>query len=561
MNTSPNLYYLAGLMDNCLIISLKKEKNRIRIFGNIRGDNSQLHFIQCLFGGICRKEKRGKNSLVLNSTEINNIASKLKEIPSFYQNIYKLINQLQDKRINFNTETDNLELYKKEIKNILEEIKNDYNKNYSLLTFQNNEDFINYQTGIIESSKWLYHSLKNKTRLEFYWVPNKKSFYPESVVSKNYISGKKLINFINHYSPYMNFKKEIFLLAAKFQKERTLENSSKLHNEFKLFKKEFENNFQLNFAKSYLEYQQILIKQKEEKIILKLKIKEELRQKREIEKQIKLEQEKKEKEIKRQQKKQISEEKRQKIKLERIQKREQKEELRNNEKLLVSLGRMKCRKCSEEKTLDFFSKACHSHTGYTLYCKQCCYKDHYLPNKERKSILSKEWRKNNPESVKRASLKEKSKPHNRIRSVIKNRIRSYLRPFGQSSKYKDIISCSPKELSDYLQSKFTPEMTWENYGKYWHIDHIIPCSVFDFSKPNHLQWCWHHKNLQPLSSVENINKRDLLPNGEVASILKKNDPKRLNEIVAQELEKMKIISAQKYYESLNSNDKIISILL
>ena len=49
-------------------------------------------------------------------------------------------------------------------------------------------------------------------------------------------------------------------------------------------------------------------------------------------------------------------------------------------------------------------------------------------------------------------------------------------------------------------------MTWENYGTYWHIDHIIPCGAFDLTKKTAQKKCFHYSNLQPLEAVENFKK-------------------------------------------------------
>jgi len=50
-------------------------------------------------------------------------------------------------------------------------------------------------------------------------------------------------------------------------------------------------------------------------------------------------------------------------------------------------------------------------------------------------------------------------------------------------------------------------MTWDNYGK-WHIDHIVPIKVHNFSKveDEDFKRCWALKNLQPLWGYENISK-------------------------------------------------------
>jgi len=54
-------------------------------------------------------------------------------------------------------------------------------------------------------------------------------------------------------------------------------------------------------------------------------------------------------------------------------------------------------------------------------------------------------------------------------------------------------------------------MTWDNYGK-WHIDHVIPTSVFNFEKPedDDFKRCWSLQNLQPLWALDNIKKGNKL---------------------------------------------------
>lgn len=49
-------------------------------------------------------------------------------------------------------------------------------------------------------------------------------------------------------------------------------------------------------------------------------------------------------------------------------------------------------------------------------------------------------------------------------------------------------------------------MIWSNYGSYWHVDHIIPCSSFDLTNPEEQKKCFHFTNLQPLTAVDNMRK-------------------------------------------------------
>lgn len=51
-------------------------------------------------------------------------------------------------------------------------------------------------------------------------------------------------------------------------------------------------------------------------------------------------------------------------------------------------------------------------------------------------------------------------------------------------------------------------MNFENYGSYWHIDHVIPCSKFNFSNEEDIMFCCCWTNLQPLEAKLNLSKND-----------------------------------------------------
>ena len=54
-------------------------------------------------------------------------------------------------------------------------------------------------------------------------------------------------------------------------------------------------------------------------------------------------------------------------------------------------------------------------------------------------------------------------------------------------------------------------MSWDNYGTYWQIDHVIPQSALIYDRLTHpnFQNCWALENLQPLESKANASKGSL----------------------------------------------------
>lgn len=76
-----------------------------------------------------------------------------------------------------------------------------------------------------------------------------------------------------------------------------------------------------------------------------------------------------------------------------------------------------------------------------------------------------------------------------------------------ANSYLKYFGCSAEELKFYIESQFSPEMTWENHGSVWHLDHIIPLSLGRGNQELLIKLC-HFRNLRPLDRAENIRKKD-----------------------------------------------------
>ena len=95
-----------------------------------------------------------------------------------------------------------------------------------------------------------------------------------------------------------------------------------------------------------------------------------------------------------------------------------------------------------------------------------------------------------------------------LKLTLRNRLKNAVLNEFKKGKTLDMLGCTVDFLKHYLENQFDDKMNWENYGKgkYWEIDHIIPCDVFDLTKETEQKKCFHYTNLQPLPIIENRKK-------------------------------------------------------
>ena len=70
------------------------------------------------------------------------------------------------------------------------------------------------------------------------------------------------------------------------------------------------------------------------------------------------------------------------------------------------------------------------------------------------------------------------------------------------------LGCSIEFLESYLQARFTSEMSWDNYGTAWHIDHIYPLAKVDLEDRAQFLKACNYRNLQPMLIRDNLAKSD-----------------------------------------------------
>lgn len=108
------------------------------------------------------------------------------------------------------------------------------------------------------------------------------------------------------------------------------------------------------------------------------------------------------------------------------------------------------------------------------------------------------------------------------RDGISTLIRGAVTRGGRSRKVESLLGYTIRELVIHLEKQFTGAMTMADlvHGRI-HIDHVIPKAAFDLSDPQQWRACWSLSNLQPLWAADNLAKRDRLPDGRLASTIRK----------------------------------------
>jgi hypothetical protein len=138
-------------------------------------------------------------------------------------------------------------------------------------------------------------------------------------------------------------------------------------------------------------------------------------------------------------------------------------------------------------------------------------KNDYKNNREKNLERKDKWAKGNKEKITEynrsySSNRYKTDSDFRLRVNLRNRLRLALKTYKKSNSTINLTGCSLEFLKSHLFDKFKNGMNWENYGKEWCVDHVIPCCSFDLSKEDDQRKCFHYLNLQPLWNIENLKK-------------------------------------------------------
>ena len=225
--------------------------------------------------------------------------------------------------------------------------------------------------------------------------------------------------------------------------------------------------------------------------------------------------------------------------------------------LIIKMSTKICVTCNLEKDLSMFNSQNRKYgIYYLIHCKDCFNKknrEKYKTDGNWKNRLKK-YEEKNKEKIKNyqskyhksenVSKRRNEKRRNRRKNDEQYRLycNTSSRIFklisrNKSKKTIELLGTNLNFLRKWLEWQFDSNMCWDNYGTYWHIDHVRPCNSFDLTNIDEQMKCFNWKNLRPMKAEENIIKSDKIDQNEI--ILQENKVikyMRQNQIAGNSLE-------------------------
>ena len=150
--------------------------------------------------------------------------------------------------------------------------------------------------------------------------------------------------------------------------------------------------------------------------------------------------------------------------------------------------------------------------------KRKYYREYCLKYPERINLSKKRYRETHKETIRiyarKYNIKEKEKieknPQIKLDKNISKTIWLALKRKKCGIEWQTLVGYKKTDLIKHLEGKFDEKMSWNNYGRYWHLDHIKPKSLFKYETAENPEFkkCWALENLQPLEKIANIKKKD-----------------------------------------------------
>jgi len=169
-----------------------------------------------------------------------------------------------------------------------------------------------------------------------------------------------------------------------------------------------------------------------------------------------------------------------------------------------------CPTCSKNKQLqrcrDYKSKNKDSIKKYN--------KEYKKENNEAISLYNTKYNTENRYKIQtRQTIQHKERrqtdPAYKMSIVLRNRFRKFYKGITVSSSFIDLIGCVYQNYLKWIEFSFDSNMSWENHGDVWHIDHVLLCYLFNHEDENDRKICFNWKNTRPLLTKKNLASKKI----------------------------------------------------
>lgn len=166
-----------------------------------------------------------------------------------------------------------------------------------------------------------------------------------------------------------------------------------------------------------------------------------------------------------------------------------------------------CKVCNITKNIYEFIK-----TRYL--CKECYnshYRDKYKNNDiYREKIKLKDKNKNKEVKNKAQNRRYQTNPVTKFIATQRSRITIALK--NKEKHTIEYLGCNAEEYYKWLSYNFNDTFSFENHGKVWHIDHVLPIYNFNINNEEEQLLAFNWRNTRPLLITDNLKKnKNIIP--------------------------------------------------
>jgi len=133
-----------------------------------------------------------------------------------------------------------------------------------------------------------------------------------------------------------------------------------------------------------------------------------------------------------------------------------------------------------------------------------------VSNRDKHRAAVNAWRNANKDRVRSVERERyKNDPIWRMMKCLRVRQRQFFNGQGRSLSMVRDMGCTKEFFRQHITRQLTGNMTLENYGTVWHLDHIYPLARANIvNDPIHFLAAANWRNLQPLPGPDNWEKSD-----------------------------------------------------